>query len=265
MIERLRTEIRAIERVPVTFGHPPVPGTAPRPPACSSTGGEQAEAPPLHTLTEAGLHELKPASHGDTPAALGFALGMLSLTLRGSAAETAPLLWCLTESAIQEWGAPYAPGLLGFGLDPERLLIVKTQRPKEAAWVLEEGLKSGALAALLGQTEIKQPVMARRLGLAAKSGGLPCLLLSDHGQGGLPGTLTRWRIETAASREAKLDAKAPGLCTFHLTLERAPSLPPGRSWTMEWDDEAYGFRLAPPLADREAEAGAAQRSSAGAS
>lgn len=277
LIEELRHRIRGIEQVPVTFGNPPAQGTAPLPPACLSASPETAEdtaaAPPLHKLGEPGLHELKPASYGDMPAAIGFALGLLRLQCQAAARRgEVSLLWCLTETQLKEWGAPYAPGLIRFGLDPGALLVVKTRTAKDAAWVLEEALKSGALAGLLGQAEIERPVMARRLGLAAKQGGLPLLLLpGDAAAGGLPGSLTRWRIAAESSPPSSLDGRAPGAFAVRLALERAPGNPPQRSWRLEWhkligeaqqerQHATYRFRLAPPLADRAADAAAEETS-----
>lgn len=263
LIGRLRSLIRKLEQVPVSFHHhPPATDADAAPSACFSSSSAAAQGdpafPPLHRLGEAGLHELKPAGYGDTPAALGFALGVLRCQVRDIERD-APLLWCLTESQLEEWGAPYAPGLLGFGLDPARLLIVRVRNATDAAWTLEEGLKSGALAGILGQAEIGKPVMSRRLGLAAKQGGLPCLLLTDHRQSSLPGSLTRWRIAPALSGLSPFNVQSPGPPRWHVTLERAGGEPPGRSWILEWNCHAYDFRLAAPLADRTAETGAGQK------
>ena len=188
-----------------------------------------------------------------TSLALAFALAFIGdrLTRRENAS---PFLWCLTEKAAREWGAPYGPGLIAFGLDPALVLIVQTRNATDAAWAVEEGLKAGAFIAVLGQIEVKAPIMARRLGLAAQTSRTPCLLLSGHQGGGLPGTLTRWRVAAERSSGAAFDASAPGAPAWHLTLERCRGMAPARSWTVEFRDVAYGFRLAPRFADRAAEA-----------
>ena len=38
--------------------------------------------------------------------------------------NASPFLWCLTEKAAREWGAPYGPGLIAFGLDPALVIVV---------------------------------------------------------------------------------------------------------------------------------------------
>jgi protein ImuA len=119
------------------------------------------------------------------------------------------------------------------GLDPARVLFVEMRNADETAWALEEGLKSAALIAALGQTEIKTPLMARRLGLAARAAGTPCFLLTGHGEAKVPGTLTRWRIATEASAHIPFDTGAsfsqsahscesvPSPACWHLSLERS--------------------------------------------
>jgi protein ImuA len=216
-------------------------------------GHDKIEAP-LYRLAANGLHEIKPAAYRDEPAALAFVLAFIGdrLVKRNLAS---PLLWCLTEKAAREWGAPYGPGLVSFGLDPALILIVQARNAMDAAWALEEGLKARAFTAALGQIEVKAPIIARRLGLAAQTNRTPCLLLSGHQGSGLPGTLTRWRVAAERTSGAAFDASAPGPPAWQLTLERCRGLPPARSWTVEFRDVAYGFRLAPRSADRAAEAG----------
>lgn len=216
LIEQLRERIRVLEQVPVSLAFPPAPDTGPLPrPACSllfpipslpilgvpananpsPLPGEgiaprqlppQGREIPWGRLAANGLHEIKPAAYRDTPSALAFALAFIGdrLTRRENAS---PLLWCLTERAAREWGAPYGPGLIAFGLDPALVLIVQARNAMDAAWALEEGLKAGAFIAVLGQIEVKAPIIARRLGLAAQVSRTPCLLLSGHQGGGLPG------------------------------------------------------------------------------
>jgi protein ImuA len=279
LIEHLRERIRVLEQVPVSLAFPPAPDAGPLPrPACSllsptpsvpspllgvpananpSPWKGEGSAPggiPWSKLAANGLHEIKPAAYRDEPAALAFALAFIGdrLTRRNG---PSPLLWCLTEGAAREWGAPYGPGLFGFGLDPALFLIVQARNGLDAAWALEEGLKSRAFIAALGQIKVKAPLIAKRLGLASQTSRTPCLLLSGHQGSGLPGTLTRWRVAAATSRGAVFDASAPSAPSWHLTLERCRGLAPTRSWTVEFRHVAYGFHLAAAFADRAAEAG----------
>jgi protein ImuA len=258
LIEQLRASIRALEQVPVSLATPPAPGAAPSRSACSLTSPSPSNDnrdSPLKALLQGGLHEIKPHAYRDTPAGLGFILSVVSEALTNCRGL---VLWCLTRTAAREWGRPYGPGLLRAGLDPARFLVVETDTPEESAWALEEGLKSGALAGCLAQLEVKTPLTARRLGLAAQAARTPCLLLSPHGTPGVPGTLTRWRIATEGSAHVPFDTGAPGTACWRLSLERCRGGAPGARFHVEagHGDEADGLRVAPRSSDRAADAGA---------
>jgi hypothetical protein len=82
---------------------------------------------------------------------------------------------------------PYAPALLGAGLDPARMLIVQPQglrggnsplrgqspsrSPDPALWAMEQALRSRACAAALGWADAVDGNSLRRLKLAAEEGG----------------------------------------------------------------------------------------------
>lgn len=292
LIEQLRASIRALEQVPVSLAIPPVPGAAPPRPACSlpyfpspnkGEGGSPGFGPgepggghsarsfigpdplpdppsfrgrefPLGKLKQGGLHEIRAASYRDGPAALAFALAVIAEEA-ARAKRRDLVLWCLTQDAAREWGRPYGPGLCALGLDAALILVVEARNAQDAAWALEEGLKSRALIAALAQIEIKAPLIARRLGLAAQASRTPCLLLSGSRQSGLPGTLTSWRIAASGSGPAPFDAQAPGAPSWQLTLERCRGEAPGRSFIVEFSHESFRVRLAAASSDRAAEAG----------
>jgi protein ImuA len=226
-------------------------------------GHDKEREVPWRRLATAGLHEIRSSAYRDEPAALAFALACLGDHVARREAAPSPLLWCLTERRAREWGTPYGPGLLAFGLDPALFLIVQTRTAIDAAWALEECLKAQAFAAALGQIEIKAPLFARRLGLAAQASRTPCLVLSGHRAGALPGTLTRWRVAAAASGDAVFDASAPGAPSWHLTLERCRGFGAARSWIVEFGHGAYGVRLAAASADRAAQTREQDRALAG--
>jgi protein ImuA len=249
------------------------PSSSPREPANSnpspwglplgpspSRGGEFS---PLERLKAAGLHEIKPKTYGDHPAALSFALAFLGTRCAARNGMPSPLLWCLTANVAREWGKPYGPGLLALGLDPSLLLIVEARTAQDAAWALEEGLKASCFIAALAQIDVTTPLVARRLGLAAQSGRTPCLLLTSHRGFGLPGTLTRSRLQAAPSRIAAFDARAPGAPLWQIALERCRGMAGTQEWTVEFGDDAYGVRLAAALSDRAAEAGDERRAVSG--
>ena len=260
LIEHLRTKIRALEQVPVSLAIPPAPGAVPPRPACSFpslSSFEGALRPPpqddarlLGKLKRGGLHEIRAEAYRDHPAALAFALAVIAEQAARPVANRELVLWCQTKETAREWGRPYGPGFLAFGIDPALFLIVVTRSPDCAAWALEEGLKSGALVAALAAVEIDSPLAARRLGLAAQTSHTPCLLLSGHRHANLPGTLTRWRIAARGSGHALFDVETPGNPAWQLTLERCRGEAPGRSFVVEFSHGSLRLSFSAAATDR---------------
>lgn len=72
---------------------------------------------------------------------------------------------------------PYAPALAEAGLDPARMLVVRPRAGVDRLWAMEQALRSGACAAVLGWTGEARDPMLRRLKLAAAEGATPAFLL----------------------------------------------------------------------------------------
>lgn len=219
-------------------------------------GIEPALQPPA--LAPAAFQEVVPASAKDRPAAAAFALALLRQLLQ-SAKENPeervalPLLWCQTAMEAKDFGRLYPPGLVPWGLAPDRLLLVEAPRSKDILWAMEEGLRSTALAAVVGELGAgglgtASLTATRRLALAAQQSGCPCLLLRN-GDTGASAARTRWRIAGAPSRPGPLDPRAPGGPSWRAELVRCPQ---GRSaaWTLEWSHETDSFHLAAAVVDR---------------
>ncbi len=71
---------------------------------------------------------------------------------------------------------PYAPALAAAGLDLARLVIVHADDEAEILWAVEQSLRSGSCAAVLGWSERATVPVLRRLQLAAAEGGTPGVL-----------------------------------------------------------------------------------------
>lgn len=128
------------------------------------------------------LHEV--AGAVDDGAALGFCVALL-----GRLAAERPVLWCQPDFDL------YAPGLAAAGLDPARLIVVTARRPADRLWALEEGLRCPALAAVLGEVDALDLTAARRLQLAAETGGVTGLVLRAGGPAATVNVAaTRWRV-----------------------------------------------------------------------
>ncbi len=223
-------------------------------------------------LELAAVHEIKPAMparDGQEPgcslassvaAARSFALALtrrrLALLPRATDAQaglTPDILVCSTLQAEAEYGRLYGPGLCAYGIDPRRLLIVTARRTSDALWAIEEGLRSSALSAVIGQINDVALTPARRLALAAGENETPCLLITHQAAPATGATATRWRIVPAASGRHPFVAAAPGAARLCAELERCRNRPPviaGAPYVLEWCDEAFRFGLAAEFRDR---------------
>ena len=245
----LRQELRRLERgvaapAPLALGLPPVD---------AALGGG---------LALGALHEI--TGGPEDAAADGFAAALLG---RLVAARGRPVLWCPAGDDL------YAPGLGGLGLDPGRVILARVGRPADRLWAMEEGLRSPALAGVLGELPALGLTDGRRLQLAAESGGtLGLVLLRGRRRGGMeerPSAATsRWRVvaapappaDPAAGKGGRIallgseqrwttdgPARLVGPPRWRIELTRCRGGRPG-DWLVEWD-ETYRFRLAAALRD----------------
>ena len=93
------------------------------------------------------LHELAPTAPAEFGAAAGFALALATMRMTGGRSA----LLIQTDFAALEAGAPYGPGLDGFGLPMERLIVLRVPRPVDALWACEEALKSRGVAIVIAE------------------------------------------------------------------------------------------------------------------
>lgn len=202
--------------------------------------------PPLDRVLGGGLalgalHEIRSAEIRAAGAAHGFAAAIVALLAR---ADQRPLLWVSEAGAAREAGAPYGPGLVRFGLDPGRLLVVGVNKPGEALWVFEEGLRCSGLVAVIGEIwgnpAILDHTASRRLALRARDGGITGLLLRQGGAAEPGAALTRFEVAPlpAGAADFSFGIDRP---SWRLRLERN-RLGPAGTFDVEWDHAERAFR-----------------------
>jgi len=224
-------------------------------------------------LADDALHEIVPAAPADGPAAGGFAL---ALAARFLAARPSAALLIGEGFAAEEFGAPYGPGLVAHGLPLGRLVFVRAPDAGAALWAMEEALKSGAPAAVVGELLSLKPynlAASRRLLLAARKGRIPALLVltGAHGRADRLSSAAATRFEIAAAPSARMSAASgkalpgPFACTARLVKARlalpcegaTEAVDSGRIHRLEWrceertfDDPALPLALAAASGDR---------------
>jgi protein ImuA len=177
--------------------------------------------------------------------------------------EVGVILWCLARPDL------YGPGLAAHGLDPGRVVLVRTLRDAEILWAMEEGLRAPGIFAVVGEVGTLPAVASRRLQLAAEHSGITAFLLRRWRDGGqaareraLPNAaVTRWRITARPSR-AVPGEPGVGRPRWRVELLRCRGGEPA-SWEMpgemEVPDATDHVSLATALADRPAAPVASER------
>jgi protein ImuA len=166
--------------------------------------------------------------------------------------EGGMVLWCLPRPDL------YGSGLAAHGLDPGRVLLVRTTRDNEILWAMEEGLRVPGIAVVVGEIGILPAVASRRLQLAAERSGVTVFLLRRWRDGGqaarernLPNaSTTRWRIAALPSQPPRGEPGV-GCPRWRIELLRCRGGKPA-CWEMEIADAADHVSLAATLADRPA-------------
>jgi protein ImuA len=159
-------------------------------------------------LADDALHEIAPAEPADGAAAMGFALALAARFL-----DERPASGLVIGEAFagSETGALYGPGLVAHGLPLGRLVFVQAPDARMAFWAMEEALKCGAPAAVVGEIwNLKGYSLAasRRLLLAARRGRTPAFLVlaSAYGLAERLSSAAETRFEIAAAPSGRQEA-----------------------------------------------------------
>jgi protein ImuA len=222
LLSTLRERVRRIEQ-PVAMAHGVLPfGVAAIDRALPGGG-----------LARGALHEILGAGGDEEDGALAaaFAAGIVARL-----DQDGIVLWCLQHPDL------YGPGLAACGLDPARLVLVRTARDAEILWAMEEGLRTSGVAAVVGEVGALAAVASRRLQLAAERSGATAFVLRRWRDGGqaarernLPNAAaTRWRIAALPSQPVSIATPAYGFSHSPTTIIRHPraSGDPGKANTM---------------------------------
>jgi protein ImuA len=196
-------------------------------------------------LAIAALHEMtgERPNLADDAAACLFIAGIAGRR----AAGRAHILWAVRQRDL------FAPGLAQAGLGPDRLLYAECGCDEDVLAVMEEGLRHGGFAAVVGEVSRVSMAATRRLQLGAEEGGATALLLrrrrkSGEDPFGLPSAaVTRWRIACIPS--APLPVPGVGRPRWRVTLARQRGGEPFE-WIVESPDAEGRLALPAPSPHR---------------
>lgn len=203
----------------------------------------------LHEVVESGVESEHSAAATLFAAAIGARLkGMV--------------LWCVKGRDL------FAPALACVGLGPDRVIYVETRNDAEVLPAMEEALRHGGLAAVVGEVARLGLTASRRLQLAAEGSGVPALVVrrwrndGERAAAAEPTTVfTRWRVAPAPSRPLQTRAQPPplfgeapavpgiGRACWQVELLRCRGAEPA-SWILEAPDGEGRLALPSDLSDR---------------
>ncbi len=188
-----------------------------------------------------GLHDVTSASPdlAEDAAATLFVAGIAARY----AARDGTVVWAVSRFDL------YAPGLEQAGLGAERTLYIEARDDAAVLAVMEDALRSGAVAAVVGEVRRASMTATRRLQLAAADSGTPALLLRRWRRSGfcplseLSAAGTRWRIGCTPSAPRSI----PGVsrANWQMTLVRQRN---GEPFTLTVEACDAQGRLALPAA-----------------
>jgi len=242
----LRAEIGAIER------SGPAAGARP----CLPFGIEAVDSRLAGGGLAPALHEAAAASPtpGDDAAATLFLAAAAARFAIG--AGNGQVLWALSRRDL------FAPGLALAGLTPDRLIYAECRNDDEVLAVMEEAVRHGSLAAVIGEAGRAAIAATRRLQLAAEEGGTAALLLrrwrkADADPLAPPSAAaTRWRIAAAPSAPLPHDGIGRGRWRVDLVRQRGG---PPHHWLLEAPDAEARLALPARSGDRPDQADGAHR------
>jgi protein ImuA len=134
----------------------------------------------------------------------------------------------------------FPPALKAFGLEPERILFVELKNEKDILWAVEEALKCGALAAVVGEVRNLTFNASRRLQLAVERSKVTGFLFRRRLQKlDTTASLTRWKISPTASM-APDDLPGVGFPQWKIELLKVRNGRTG-SWQVQWIEKRFRF------------------------
>ncbi len=162
--------------------------------------------------------------------------------ISGANDDRTAVVWIADDLSLAEHGTPYGPGLDAAGLAPERLITVAAARTRDVLWAMEEALRCRAIGLVIGELRAREidPVMTRRLSLAAAAGTTLGILLRPAPGEETSAAATRWIIGTAPSAPSPHGIGPPRLAA-RLMRNRRGHL---GTWIVEWNRTEQRYVLA---------------------
>jgi protein ImuA len=169
------------------------------------------------------VHEFLSEKKEDVAASSGFISGLLS-ALMGSSGTT---VWISASRTL------FPPALKSFGIQPDHFIFIDLHKEKDVLWAMDEALKCGALAAVVGEMSEISFTESRRLQLAVEQSKVTGFILRHNTR--KPNTtacVSRWKISSLPS-ESIDGLPGIGFPQWKVELLRIRNGRPN-SWNVTW-------------------------------
>ena len=198
--------------------------------------GQINKAFPNEVFPLSAVHEFISHTKEAAAATSGFMAGILGALMHKGAC-----LWVGTRQMI------FPPALKVAGINPDQVIFVNALSDKEALWVIEEGLKCGGLAAVVGEVKDLSFTASGRLQLAVEKSRITGLIHRNiEIAPGNTACLARWKVTPLAS--VKEDGMpGVGFPSWRVELIKIRNGRPG-AWQVQWMDKGFVIAAEKPVA-----------------
>lgn len=176
------------------------------------------------------VHEFISYKQEEVSATNGFISGVIGHMMKSKGT----CLWISARRTV------YPPALKSFGISPERIIFIDVVKPKDVLWAVEEALKCGSVAAVVGELSELSFTESRRLQLAVENSHVTGFIHRYQPRSeNTVACLTRWKIKPFFSSVTD-DMPGVGFPAWDVQLQKVRNGIPGR-WYITWDADSIVF------------------------
>jgi protein ImuA len=185
--------------------------------------GPIAKAFPNASFPIGAVHEFLCAQAEDAATTSGFISAVLAALMQKGGVT----LWISSGRTI------FPPALKAFGIEPDRVVFIDLQKERDVLWSMEEALKCGGLAAVIGEMQEISFTASRRLQLAVEQSRVTGFIVRRHPRKlNTTACVSQWKIRPIPS-EVEDNMPGVGFPRWNVELLKVRNGKPG-VWDVEW-------------------------------
>jgi protein ImuA len=174
------------------------------------------------------IHEFLSNGAESAAATNGFTTGLLSALMKNGGAA----IWISATRIL------FPPALKYFGIEPDNIIFIDLKKERDILWAMEEALKCGGLAAVIGEMQELSFIASRRLQLAVEQSRVTGFVLRRNPRNqNTNACVTRWKITPMPSQPEE-DLPGVGYPRWNVELLKVRNGKPG-SWQIEWAEGKF--------------------------